>query len=133
VIEQEDRFVEMGLLHDSIPFSGMAASSAVNVARRDTHLRWSRVLTRMDAQIQLDNTTAGDARRAEGWSVLRKPNRDGQVAPKRRTRYFLFQPSLPLIQATLVRGAFVLIARVRPVFFPRVRSHSSLIREAVLV
>ena len=35
------------------------------------------------------------------------------------TRYFLFQPSLPLIQATLVRGAFVLIARVRPVFFLR--------------
>jgi hypothetical protein len=30
VIEQEDSFVKMGLLHDNIPFSGMAASSAVN-------------------------------------------------------------------------------------------------------
>jgi hypothetical protein len=38
--------------------------------------------------------------------VRRKPNGDGRVAPKGRTRYFLFQPSLPLIQATLVRGAF---------------------------
>jgi len=46
-----------------------------------------------------------DARRAEGWSVRWKRNGDGRVAPKGRTRYFLFQPSLPLIQATLVRGA----------------------------
>jgi hypothetical protein len=38
--------------------------------------------------------------------VRRIPNRDVRVAPRRRTRYFLFQPSLPLIQATLVRGAF---------------------------
>jgi hypothetical protein len=37
-----------------------------------------------------------DARRAEGWSVRRKPTKDGRVAPKGRTRYFLFQPSLPL-------------------------------------
>jgi hypothetical protein len=49
--------------------------------------------------------------------VRRKPNRDRRVAPQGRTRYFLLQPSLPLIQATLVRGVFVLIARVRPVFF----------------
>src|SRR5467141_5019370 len=67
-------------------------------------------------RIQLDKTTAGDARRAEGWSVRRKPNRDGRVAPKGRTRYFLFQPSLPLIQATLVRGAFGVPTPARPVF-----------------
>jgi len=55
-----------------------------------------------------------DARRAEGWSVRGKRNGDGRFAPRGQTRYFLFQPSLPLIQATLVRGAFVFIARVRP-------------------
>ena len=55
-----------------------------------------------------------DARRAEVWSVRWKQNGDGRFAPKGQTRYFLFQPSLPLIQATLVRGAFVFIARVRP-------------------
>jgi len=60
----------------------------------------------MDKQIQFGETTAGDARRAEGWSVRWKRNGDWRVAPKGRTRYFLFQPSLPLIQATLVRGAF---------------------------
>jgi hypothetical protein len=38
VIEQKDRFVKIGLLHENIPFSGMAASLAVNVARRDTPL-----------------------------------------------------------------------------------------------
>src|SRR5216683_2496539 len=97
----------------------MAASSAVNVARRDTRLPWSRVPTRLDTRIQLGRITAGDGPRAGGWSVRRKRNRDGRVAPKGRTRYFLFQPSLPLNQATLVRGAFVLIARVRPVFFLR--------------
>jgi len=47
-----------------------------------------------------------DARPAEGWSVRWKRNGDGRFAPKGQTRYFLFQPSLPLIQATLVRGAF---------------------------
>src|SRR5713226_4110632 len=97
----------MGFLHDNIPFGGMAASSAVSVARR-ARLRWSRVPTRMD------RTTAGDGPHAKGWSMRRKRNGDGRVAPKGRTRYFLFQPSLPLIQATLVRGAFVFIARVRP-------------------
>ena len=56
--------------------------------------------------IQLTGATVEDARRAEGWSVRRKRNGDGRVAPKRRTRYFLVQPSLPLNQATLVRGAF---------------------------
>ncbi len=35
-----------------------------------------------------------------------KRNGNGRVAPKERTRYFLVQPSLPLNQATLVRGAF---------------------------
>jgi hypothetical protein len=55
-----------------------------------------------------------DARRAEGWSVRWKRDGDGRFAPRGQTRYFLFQPSLPLIQATLVRGAFVFIARVRP-------------------
>src|SRR6266478_6734223 len=93
----------------------MAASSAVNVARRGTRLRWSRAPTRMDKRIQLGRITAGDARRAEGWSVRRKPNRDGWVAPKGRTRYFLLQPSLPLIQATLVRGASGVCALTRPV------------------
>ena len=73
----------------------------------------------MGTRIQLDRTTAGDARRVKGWSVRRKLNRDRRVAPQGRTRYFLLQPSLPLNQATLVRGAFVLIARVRPVFFLR--------------
>ena len=62
--------------------------------------------TRTDKRIQLGRTKAGDGPRAEGWSVRRKPNGDGWVAPKGRTLYFLFQPSLPLIQATLVRGAF---------------------------
>src|SRR5216684_6545085 len=105
----------MGLLHDNIPFSGeLAASSAANLARRDTRLRWSRVPTWMDKRTQLDRTMAEDARRAEGWSVRWKRNGDGRVAPKGRTRYFLFQPSLPLNQATLVKGAFVFIARVRP-------------------
>jgi hypothetical protein len=46
--------------------------------------------------------------------VRRERSEDGRVAPKGRTRYFLFQPSLPLSQATLVRGAFVLQARARP-------------------
>src|SRR6267378_787743 len=69
----------------------------------------------MDTGIQLDRTTAGDERRAEGRSAGRKLDRDGQVAPKGRTRYFLFQPSLPLIQATLVRGALVLDTPARPV------------------
>ena len=57
-------------------------------------------------RLHLDGTTVEDARRAEGWNVRWKRNADGRVAPKGRTRYFLFQPSLPLIQATLVRGAF---------------------------
>ena len=66
--------------------------------------------------------------------MRRKPNRDWRVAPERRTRYFLLQPSLPLIQATLVRGVFVLIARVRPVFFPEsVALVFKILREAVLV
>src|SRR5258706_11819855 len=69
----------------------------------------------MDTGIQLDRTTAGDERRAEGRSAGRKLDRDGQVAPKGRTRYFLLQPSLPLIQATLVRGALVLDTPARPV------------------
>src|SRR5260370_29866730 len=56
--------------------------------------------------IQLTGATVGDARRAEGWSVRWKRNGDGRFAPRVQTRYFLFQPSLPLIQATLVRGAF---------------------------
>src|SRR6266478_2074346 len=60
----------------------------------------------VDKRIQLDGTTVEDARRAEGWSLLCKRYGDGWLAPKGRTRYFLFQPSLPLIQATLVRGAF---------------------------
>ena len=47
-----------------------------------------------------------DARRAEGSIVRWKRNGDGRVAPKWVTRYFLSQPRLPLIQATLVRGAF---------------------------
>src|SRR6266446_2031173 len=98
------------------PFGGeMAASSAVNEVRRDTRLRWSRVPTRMDKRIQCHRTTAGDARRAGGWSVRWKRNGDGRVAPKGRTRYFLFQPSLPLIQATLVRGASGVCALTRPV------------------
>jgi len=105
----------MSFLHDNIPFSGVAASSAVSVARRDTRLPWSRVPTRMDTWIQLCGIMAGDARRAEEWCVRWKPNRDGRVAPKGRTRYFLFQPSLPLIQATLVRGASVLDTPARPV------------------
>lgn len=40
-------------------------------------------------------TVGGAAQRNEGC----------RVAPKGRTRYFLLQPWLPLIQATLVRGA----------------------------
>jgi hypothetical protein len=44
-----------------------------------------------------------------------KRNGDGRVAPKGRTRYFLFQPWLPLIQATLVRGAFGVPTPARPV------------------
>jgi len=56
-----------------------------------------------------------DARRAEEWSVRWKRNGDGRFAPRGQTRYFLFQPSLPLIQATLVRGALVLLALARPV------------------
>ena len=47
-----------------------------------------------------------DARRAEEGSVRWKRNQAWRVAPNGRTRYFLVQPSLPLIQATLVRGAF---------------------------
>jgi hypothetical protein len=68
----------------------------------------------VDKQIQLDKTTAGDVRRVEGRSERRKPNRDGWVAHSGRTRYFLLQPSLPLIQATLVRGALVLVTSARP-------------------
>jgi hypothetical protein len=68
----------------------------------------------VDKQIQLDKATVGDARYTEVHIVGWKRNGDARVAPKGRTRYFLFQPSLPLSQATLVRGAFVLIARVRP-------------------
>src|ERR1700730_16734522 len=64
----------------------------------------------MDARIQLDRTTAEDARRAQGWSVRQKTNRDSRVAPQGRTRYFRLQPSLPLNQATLVRGAFSVIS-----------------------
>src|SRR5438093_1689813 len=96
------------------PFSGVAASSEVNVARRDTRLPWSRVPTRMDTRIQLDQTTAGNARRAEVWTVRWKQLGDRWVAPKGRTRYFLFQPSLPLNQATLIRGALVLDTPARP-------------------
>ena len=105
----------MGLLHDNIPFRGVAASSAVNLARRDTRLRWSRVPTRMDARIQLGRTTAGDAQRAGGWCVRWRRNGNGQVAPRGRTRYFLFQPLLPLTQATLVRGASSVCALARPI------------------
>ena len=54
----------------------------------------------------VDSATVEDAQRTEEWSARWKRNADGRVAPKGRTRYFLFQPSLPLIQATLVRGAF---------------------------
>ena len=56
-----------------------------------------------------------DARRAEGRSVRWKRNGDGWFAPKGQTRYFLLQPSLPLIQATSVRGALVLDTPARPV------------------
>jgi hypothetical protein len=92
----------------------MAASSAVDRSV-GTHVSHG-VECRPDwTRIQLDKTTAGDARRAEGWGVRRKPNGDGRVAPKGRTRYFLLQPSLPLIQATLVRGAFGVRAPARPV------------------
>src|SRR5260370_41395318 len=98
------------------PFGGeRGASSAVNEVRRDTRLRWSRVPTRMDKRIQFRRTTAGDARRAGGWSVRWKRNGDGRVAPKRGTRYLLWRPLLPLIQATLVRGALVLDTPARPV------------------
>src|SRR5216683_6344290 len=93
----------------------MAASSAVNVARRDTRLPWSRVPTRLDTRIQLGRITAGDGPRAGGWSVRWKRNGDERVAPKGRTRYFLLQPSLPLIQATLVRGAPSAQTLARPV------------------
>src|SRR5260370_3203881 len=65
--------------------------------------------------IQLTGATVEDARRAEGWSVRWKRNGDGRFAPKGQTRYFLLQPSLPLIQATLVRGALVLDTPARPV------------------
>lgn len=87
--------------------------------RRGTRPRRNREPMRKDKRIQLGRTTAENAQCAVGWSVRRKPNGDGRVARKGRTRYFLLQPSLPLIQATLVRGVFVSIARVRPVFFLR--------------
>ena len=64
------------------------------------------VATRIDKQIQLSRTAAGNVPCTEGWSVQWKRYADERVAPEGRTRYFLFQPSLPLIQATLVRGAF---------------------------
>src|SRR6266853_3252195 len=96
----------------------MAASSAVNGARRDTRLRWSRAPTRVDTRIQSGRSTAGDARRAEGLSVRWKTDADRRVAPKGRTRYFLFQPSLPLTQATLVRGVVQVQTARRPVFLP---------------
>ena len=60
-----------------------------------------------EKQIQLDGTTVEDVRRAEESSVRWKRNGDGRIAPEGRTLYFLFQPSLPLIQATVVRGAAV--------------------------
>jgi len=69
----------------------------------------------MDTRTQLGKTTAGHARRAEGWRVRWKRNGAGRVAPKRGTGYFLLQPLLPLIQATLVRGALVLDTPARPV------------------
>jgi hypothetical protein len=56
---------------------------------------------------QLGRAREVDARHAEVRWVGWKRNKNRQVAPKRRTRYFVFQPSLPLTQATLVRGAFV--------------------------
>ena len=60
-------------------------------------------------------TTAGDAPHAEVQGMGGKRNGDGRVAPKRGTRYFLLQPSLPLIQATLVRGASGAQTLARPV------------------
>src|SRR5260370_12221452 len=60
-------------------------------------------------------TTAGDAPHAEVQGMGGKRNGDGRVAPKRGTRYFLLQPSLPLIQATLVRGAPGAQTLARPV------------------
>src|SRR5260370_38658577 len=64
------------------PFSGVAASSAVNVARRDTRLPWSRVPTRLDTRIQLDRATVEDAQRAKGVGVRWKRKGGGRVAPK---------------------------------------------------
>ncbi len=55
-----------------------------------------------------------DARRAEGSTVRWKRNGDARVAPKWVTRYFLSQPRLPLIQATLVRGASGVSPPTRP-------------------
>jgi hypothetical protein len=76
------------------------------------------VPTRIGALFQLDRAMVEDAQRAEGWGVRWKRNRDGRVAPKGRTRYFLLQPLLPLIQATLVRGAFGALTPTRPVLTP---------------
>lgn len=73
----------------------------------------------MDKQIQLDKTTVGDARYAEVQIVGWKRNGDARVAPKGRTRYFLFQPSLPLNQATWLGACSVLIALARPAFLLR--------------
>jgi len=67
-----------------------------------------------------------DARRAEGWSARWKRNGDGQFAPKGQTRYFLFQPLLPLIQATLVRGASGVPTPARPIFQNTMLERSSM-------
>jgi len=40
----------------------------------------------------LDRATAEDAQHAKGWSVRWKRSGDGRVAPKRGTRYLLWQP-----------------------------------------
>src|SRR5258708_27749156 len=93
-VHQKNRFIEMSLLHVNLLY-GLRRNAAVRQLIEKRRAR----------RIQLDGTTAGDVRRAEGRSARGKRNRDGRVAPKGRTRYFLFQPSLPLNQATLVRGA----------------------------
>jgi hypothetical protein len=87
--------------------------------RRGIDPRCSRESTGVDKQIQLDKNTVGDARSAEVQIVGWKRNGDAWVAPKGRTRYFLFQPSLPLNQATWLGACSVLIALARPAFLLR--------------
>jgi len=85
--------------------------------------------SRADVRGQTDSVgkaTAEDARRAEGSSVRWKRNGDGRFAPTGQTRYFLLQPSLPLIQATLVRGALVLDTPARPIIQNTMLERSSM-------